>query len=276
MAFTFCTSTRKRAASKPTEGWLVSSRTTNSTWQPLTPPALLTWSTASLPASAMTLPIAPCAPVRASTPPSLGQSCCAAAWPLTSMNKEAAAGTASWRRVGMVTPEVEGKTEPIQPARRAPSKPCGTQQQGQHQDQADQDGLQGAALGLPAGRQHEADERAGQRPQAPDNEGAGNGAAVAAAAADDQHGPDLEGDDRQEVAGAGGADEAGIQRARQAHQHRAEHEAGQAQPHHVLAQRGADGLRLRAWRAAPGPRANAAAPAVRRSTRPGRPATIAA
>ena len=40
IALTFCTSTRKRAASRPTEGWLVSSRTTNSTWQPFTPPAL--------------------------------------------------------------------------------------------------------------------------------------------------------------------------------------------------------------------------------------------
>src|SRR5258708_33927181 len=107
-------------------------------------------------------------------------------------------------------------------------------EQGQHQQQADEDALHRAPLGLVVDRDQLGDQRAAPGPDAPDDEGAEERPLVVAAAADDQHRPDLEGDDRRVVDWADEADEARIERAGKAHDGGAEHERLEAEAEHAL------------------------------------------
>ena len=110
------------------------------------------------------------------------------------------------------------------------------------------------ALRLVDRRHHLRDGIAAGRPDAPDDDRAEQGAPVVGAAAEDQHGPDLEGQDRLEVERADIADEADIEPAGQPHDHAAEHEGLQADADRVLAERGGRRLVLadRFQRATPG------------------------
>ena len=74
-------------------------------------------------------------------------------------------------------------------------------------DDADQHDLQRRGARLLAGREERGDGAAGERPEAPDDDGAEDRAAVVAGAADDQHRPDLEGQHRQVVLRGDEADE---------------------------------------------------------------------
>src|SRR5437867_365498 len=129
-----------------------------------------------------------------------------------------------------------------------------TEEQHQQQEQPDQDDLDRGALRGAARRHQLADEDAGARPDGPDDERAEQGAAVVAAAAHDEHGPDLEGDDRQEVERADEADEADVERAGQPHEGRAQDERLEPEAPGALAERDGGGLVLanRLQHAAPG------------------------
>src|SRR5207249_1498723 len=94
-------------------------------------------------------------------------------------------------------------------------------EQHEHQEQADQDDLDRGALRGMARRHQLGDRDPGARPDGPDDQRAEQGAPVIAAAAHDEHGPDLEGDDRQEIERADEADEADVERAGQPHERRA-------------------------------------------------------
>ena len=199
------------------------------------------WSTASAPASAMTLPTAPCAPVWAMMPPSFGQSACASAGSDAARPPASASGPDQCLedvhafsplsfelfgslefRTGEAALSLSGLSAS---GRSAPSDPAGRSSSVSTSSRPTRIAWIAPPCAWYCGGSTEtmnAPEKV-HRPQT--TKVPSDGAVVAAAAADDQHGPDLEGHDRQELAGAGGADEAGVERAGQAHQHRAQHEA---------------------------------------------------
>ena len=110
-------------------------------------------------------------------------------------------------------------------------------QQHEADGDADQHDLQGGGARLRFGRHDGGDQRGGGGPDRPDQHRAQDRAAVVAGAADDQHGPDLEGEHRHVVLGRDEADEMRLHRARQPHDGAADGEGLQAEGEGVLAER---------------------------------------
>src|SRR5262249_29495217 len=204
----------------PTVGWPWSSRRMNCTGQPFTPPPWLMCSKASSAASAIFLVIGAIEPVSGSTPPTFtGHDCAdAAVAAKIAMRKTKILEQRRMRtllRNSLIGGVARDNGLFADEAARAIE---------QHRDERepDQDHLDRGALGGVA-RRHELRHRgAGGGPDSPDDERAEQRAPVVAAATDDQHRPDLEGDDRQEIKRADEADEGDVERAREAHQGRAE------------------------------------------------------
>ncbi len=102
---------------------------------------------------------------------------------------------------------------------------------------ADQHDLQGGGTRLRFGRHHGRDHRGGRRPDGPDQHGAQDGAKIVAGTADDQHGPDLEGEHRHIVFRRDEADEMPLHRAGQPHDGAADGEGLQPEGKGILAER---------------------------------------
>ena len=134
-----------------------------------------------------------------------------------------------------------------------------TQQQHDADGDTDEDDLQGGGARLRFGRHDGGDQRGRGRPDRPDEHRAQDRAAVVAGAADDEHGPDLEGEHRHVVLGRDEADEMRLHGARQPHDGAADGKGLQAEGEGILAKRQgcllilADGAQHAAPRAAQQP-----------------------
>src|SRR5262245_25729730 len=251
-AGTRSTSTRYLAASTPTVGWPWSSRRMNCTGQPLTPPPWLTCSIASSADSAIFLVIGAIEPVSGRIPPIFTGQLCAAALaadstPASNPRTNTTALQLSRFMVSFLHRAFSRGSLIVHVARdnrRLADQPARAEEQYEHQEQADQDHLDGGALRGAAGRHQLGDDDTGAGPDGPDDQRAEQGAAVTAAAADDEHRPHLEGDDREEVERADEADEADVERAGEPHERRDQHEGFQAEATCALAERDGGGLVL--------------------------------